>query len=521
MNVPQVHDLAWAQEQARWHTYHLAQIEASLNKIEAIIAQEPGRLAGHGASVLTVLHHARQVPHLRDRVLDLLLALDPWPKRWGYGLDWAALLQWGAETAALRGDARRRAALLGALADCRAGLGQINAAQAAARAALEPALQVGAMDILVSALDIAVVAALRQGATDEAQMLLNRVAAVVSTADWAQLPDMARICFSHARTLRRLGRLTEALNWADRGVHLVQEAPSSMRHMDLLADAYNVRGVMHWALVHYAEAAHDLECASDIYRQIEDWDGVTRVAGMLGLVYWSRGELERAARTFEEALHQADAKENRLQVAMNIGNLGLVELCRGRLRPALACFERQLALAIQVGDLHEAMRAIGNRGIVRLHRGDYVPAMADLRNEAEFAARSGMPEGLICNYVTQARCLAALGRTDEALALAQDVMVKARQTQSPALIVIALRCLAELREEPEARAALSEALDLARQTGRRLDEAACLLALAALAQEPEQSKLWHDGARLLAAIGARAWLRGRSPQDPPRIVLVA
>ncbi|MCX7707007.1 MAG: hypothetical protein N2204_03250, partial [Anaerolineae bacterium] len=148
MSAPLEYERAWAQERTRWHAYHLVQLEANLEQIRAVVVQEPGRLAEHGASVLTVLNQARQVPHLHERVLDLLLALDPWPKRWGYGTDWAALLHYGAEMAALQGDAYRRAALLSALADCQANLGQIQAAQTAAHTALELALQVGALDIL-------------------------------------------------------------------------------------------------------------------------------------------------------------------------------------------------------------------------------------------------------------------------------------------------------------------------------------------------------------------------------------
>jgi len=517
-------DLVWAQERARWRDYHLDHLAASLARIEADVAQETlatGRLADHCASVLTVLDHARQAPELHDRVIALLLALDPWPVRWGYGAEWAALLRFGAEAAAAQGDRQRRAALLCALANYHASFGQISAAQAAAGAAFEAALQAGAREPLVRALDIAVAIALRQGETDGARALLERAAAAISAADWAALPDMARVCFSHARTLRRLGRLEEALQWADRAVRLVEEAAPEKRDASLLADACNVRGVMHWAIVKYAEAVRDLEQAWTLYRMIGDQNSATRVTGTLGLVYWSQGELQRAEHLFTEAIRQAEARDDRLQVAINIGNLGLVELCRRRLRPALACFERQLALATEHDDPHEAMRAVGNRGIVRLHRREYAAAMADLKREQSFAEKSGLPEGLICNYVAQVRCLAALGEKAEALALARDTVTLARQTQSPALIIIALRCLAEQVAPAEARMALDEALARARQSGRRLDEAACLLALSALAEEAEQARLWRAGSRLLAAIGARAWLRGHSPANPPQIVLIA
>lgn len=517
-------DLVWAQEQARWRDHHLSRLAASLARLEADAAQGApglGRLADHGASVLTVLNHARQARELHDRLIALLLALDPWPVRWGYGAEWAELLRFGVEVAEAQGDRHRRAALLCALAGWYAGSGQLSAAQTAAHAAFEAALQVGAREPLVNALDIAVATALRQGETARAQALLDQVADVVAAAGWAELPDMARVYFSHARTLRRLGRLEEALSWADRAVHLVEGTPPEKRDAGLLADAYNVRGVMYWAIVRYAEAARDLERAWTGYRALGDQSGAIRAAGTLGLVYWSQGELGRAARLFAETIRQAEARNDRLQVAINIGNQGLVELCRRRFRPALACFERQLALATEHGDPHEAMRALGNRGIVRLHRREYGAAMADLKSEQRFAEKGGLPEGLICNYVTQVRCLAALGRPAEALALAQKATALARQTRSAALIIIALRCLAEQVAPAEAQPALEEALALARQTGRRLDEAACLLALSALAEEPEQTRLWRGGSRLLAAIGAHAWLRGHSPRNPPQIVLIA
>lgn len=522
-------DAGWANEQERWRRYHMQNIETRLAWAADYVSRElrdPVSLADHCASLLTLLNQARTARHLHDTIINLLLGLDPWPVRWGHGPAWEALLRFGIEATAAPGELRRHATLLQALASCYLNSGQIAPAQDAARRALEVALRAEMVETVVASLDLFVFAALRQGETAVAQELLAQVARTVDHADWAKPSDMARFCFSHARILRRVGRLGEALGWADRGVRLAEDAtadPRSEHGARLLADAYNVRGVMRWAAVRYTEAAHDLEQALARYHDAGDHRAEARVRGTLGLIYWSLGELDRAEVYFRDATGQSEAQADHWQVAMNVGNLGLVELCRGKFRPALAHFERQLALAEASGDKHEAMRALGNRGVVRLHRGDFTAAMADLKVEQEFAERGGLPEGLICNYVTQARCLAGLGQMAEALELATRTLAMARQTGSPALILMALRCLAERAPGDEQQAALTEALGLAQGAGRRLDEAACHIALAGLAPTGSAAQMaaWRTGARLLRQIGAGAWLKGRSAQNPPQIVLIA
>jgi tetratricopeptide (TPR) repeat protein len=529
INVMLSADLEWAREQTRWRSYHLQSLAARLAWAENYIDRrlhDPSGLADHCASLLTLLNQAREIRHLRNQVINLLLALDPWPVRWGHGPAWEALLCFGVEATDTPDELQRHAILLNALANSYLSSGQITLARDTAQRALEAALHKGMMEPVVNALDLVVFAALRQGEIVAAQAVLARVAGVVDEADWAKLPDMARLCFSYARILRRMGQLEEALAWADRAVRLLEGSapvPLGDRSAGLLADAYNVRGVMCWAAVRYAEAAHDLEQAISLYRAAGDHRAETRVRGTLGLVYWSLGELGRAAALFLDAAGQSEEQDDRWQVAMNVGNLGLVELCRGKLRPAQVYFERQLILAEESGDMHEAMRALGNRGVVRLHRQDFTAALADLKVEQEFAARSGLPEGLICNYVTQVRCLAGLGSAADARALAVRALALARQTGSPALIIIALRCVAEQLQRVEQKASLAEALHLAQCTGRRLDEAACHITLAGLAPagSTEQTAGWQRGVRLLRQIGAEAWLRGHSSQNPPQIVLIA
>ncbi len=524
MTPPSVADLTWTQEQARWRDYHARHVEARLAWVESRIGRELAALAEHCASLLALLDQARGASWLHDRLINLILALDPWPIRWGYGPAWEALLRFGSEAAARMGDERRHLRLLHALANCYFASGRADLARRTAQRTLEAALRIGLLDIVVGALDLVVFVALRQGETAAAQRLLAQVAGQLSDADWTHLPDMARLCFSYARILRRIGQLEDALAWADRAVRLVEHALANAAtgsETSLLADACNVRGVMYWATARYEQARRDLERALAGYARSDDRLGVSRVRGTLGLVYWSQGNLEPAEAIFLEAMRQAEEQNNKWGQAVTIGNLGLVELCRGRLRQAMARFVRQISLAEKIGDQHEAMRGLGNRGIARLHRGDLSGAMADLKIEQEFGERSGQPEGLICNYVTQVRCLAALRQAAEARALAERTLAQAREIGSRALIIMALRCLAEQMDGREARTALAEALYLAQQTGRRLDEAACLLALASLTVGQEQRLTWYAGTQILKEIGAAAWLRGCSPQKPPRIVLIA
>jgi tetratricopeptide (TPR) repeat protein len=465
--------------------------------------------------LLNLLGHARSWPRLYAQAAELVAALGAWPARWGYWDTWEEMLRFALAVTDSKQDAARYFSLLVELAFLLLDTGRLEQALDLGVQVVAQNSEACAPTPLAQAVALVVQILMRQGKMADAQHVLEQVEQRLGQSTDAR-GGWVYLCVARAAFLRRQGNLQEALTWADRAV-AAAEAPSN-DDLHLSGDVCHFRGVMRWAWGEYALAAADLNQAAVLYANSGDHYAEAHVQGNLGLVYWSLGELDQAESLFRQMIATAEQQGARWQMAVATGNLGLVCLSRGKLKQSLEYSEQHLRLATLNQDVQEMMRARGIRGTTLLHLGNFVAALADLDVERVFCEKRGSPEGIVCNYVSYARCLAALGRGEQARALAQRALDIARNS-SPSMQVLALRSLAEQSPVTQQEPPLKEAMSLARQMGRQLDQAACLLSLAALKKGEEQTALWTQGERLLKRMGAAAWLKRHSPQNPPQIVL--
>lgn len=508
-------DRSWIEEQTHWSDYYLRHLQEQV-AWATIYARQPDKLSAHCGSLLALLAHARAWPRLHAQAAELVAALGAWPARWGYWDTWEDMLRFGVKATDLKESPARYFALLAELAILLLDTGRLDSALDMGLQVVTHSAAVYAPVPLARAADLAIQTLMRQGKMGDAGHLLEQVEQQLRQFDDAG-GAWAYVSLTRSGFLRRQGDLDGALLWADRAV-AVAEAPSR-GDLHLSGEAYDSRGIVHWVRGEYDLAAADLNQAAALYAGSGDRYAEACVRGNLGLVYWSLGELDRAESLFRHMIALGEQQGTHWQMAVNVGNMGLVYLSRGKLEQALSYSERHFQMATQNRDIHEIMRARGIRGVTLLHRGDFVAALADLDVNRAFHEERGSPEGLVCNYVSYARCLAAQGREEEARDLTQQALDIAREKSLPSLQVLALRSLAEQSPMAQREPLLREALALAQRMGRQLDQAACLLSLAALKEGEEQTRLWTQGERLLKGVGAAAWLRGCLPQRPPQIVL--
>lgn len=510
----------WAEERQRWREDWPHRLEHQLSQTTAHVRRhiscEQEYLAAHCDSLLTLLQRTRSYPHLHTQTSELIIILGPWPQRWGHWNTWEELLRFAIHITDAQQKSNDQAAHRANLAHLLFHTGRLEQALAVGQNALEQAIIGNVPYVLARAASLLITILQCQGNAQAAGNLLEQ------TETWlTQCMDagsaLAYLYCSRATLLRRQGHLDEAVTWADRAVALAKRCPADDPY--LLAEAYNTRGIMHWAWGKYITAAADLNQAAKLYTGTGDHYAKAAIRGNLGLVYWSIGDLDQAEVSIRHAIAISERQGARWRLAPDVGNLGLVYLSRGEMERALAYVEEHLHLATQNQDVHEKMRARVNLGIVRLNQKNFDAALPDLETAGSFARERGGRESRICIYVNLARCLANLGREDEALALARDAFSLAQETHAPALKVISLRGLAERLPRDQQAPYLQEALQLTRQSERQLDEAACLLSLAALEDGKEQTVLWNQGTRLLKKINATAWLSNCVPQTPPQIVL--
>jgi tetratricopeptide (TPR) repeat protein len=118
----------------------------------------------------------------------------------------------------------------------------------------------------------------------------------------------------------------------------------------------------------------------------------------LGLVYDTRGELDKAVEMHNKALAIDEQMGNKQGMAEDYGNLGNVYQTRGELDKAVEMYNKGLEIQIALGDKQGMAAKYGNLGLVYYKRGELDKAV-EMHNKAlEINQALGKKEGTALNY---------------------------------------------------------------------------------------------------------------------------
>jgi tetratricopeptide (TPR) repeat protein len=517
---------AWSRQQQQWSTVYAAQLPAQLERVTAVVHQmreEPAALAAHFDSCLTLLDRA-SAPDLAPLWLDLVAALHPLPLRWRRWEEWGQVLNQAAARCATVGDTAQQATYLAAAAELQRQYGNLEQALTIAEQALELARQAHAILPLAQAGSTAVAALRFLGQSgravvllDEVQRLLNEPTPRANSATLAQpqiLLDLQRMDL-----LRSTGDLPAAVTLAERLAVPLEQDPAVDAHF--LATVLRRRATILWAAARYAESAADLERSATLFDQAGDPLQAVFSRGNLGLVYYSMARYDQAETRMREVIAAAEEMNAQWRLMRDIGNLAAVYFARGQLEIALTYAQRHLDLALRFGDGAEQSRGAGNHTCIRVYLGQVAATLPELQAVYDRLFAQERPEGYLSALVDLAVAFHLLGDQERSHEHARRIFAHPAAQEFPSLHILGLRARALTEDDTTAVSTLRQALDLARRHGRALDEAGCLLSLAGLTGTPaEQAQLWQEGSKLLTEIGAKAWLVGRTPADPPLVALI-
>jgi LuxR family maltose regulon positive regulatory protein len=154
----------------------------------------------------------------------------------------------------------------------------------------------------------------------------------------------------------------------------------------------------------------------------DDHVGRGGVAALLGLAYWSVGDLQTAYRWYAEGMAGLERAGHLADVVGGSVTRAGIRLAQGRLTEALSIYQRGLALATQPGrpalrgaaDMH-----VGISEILR-ERDDLEGARENLQASRQFGDENAMPQNAHRSRVAMARILEAEGDPDSALELLDE-----------------------------------------------------------------------------------------------------
>src|SRR5215210_200010 len=223
-------------------------------------------------------------------------------------------------------------------------------------------------------------------------------------------------------------RLQDAERWLDTTADTSEQPASSGEMVVVDEDGYrSLPGTIAVARAYIAGARGDVRGTVKHARRAVDllpedahlWRGAA--AALLGIAYWTSGDLEAAHRSFADGVsHQQTAGHIRFQI---VGTyiLADIRIAQGRLHEAVRTYERSLRLATEHGEPVWGTADL-YVGLSELHRerDDLEAATELLMRSKELGEHFGLPEMRYRWYVAMARIKEAQGDLDGALDLLDE-----------------------------------------------------------------------------------------------------
>jgi LuxR family maltose regulon positive regulatory protein len=218
-------------------------------------------------------------------------------------------------------------------------------------------------------------------------------------------------------------RLRDAEHWL--------EAPEGTGERTVVIDPEEFRRLPGWIAIYRAAIAlslGDVEATLEYARRAldlvpaEDDLGRGAAAGFLGLVYWRRGDLEAAHRSYAECMARMQAAEYISDAIGSTIALADIRIAQGRLREAMSTYERGLQLVKEQGTLAVRGEADLHVGMSELHLEQYdlEGAAQDLERSQELGEFMGLPQNRYRSRVAMARLRDSRGDLDGALELLDE-----------------------------------------------------------------------------------------------------
>ncbi len=228
---------------------------------------------------------------------------------------------------------------------------------------------------------------------------------------------------------------------AEEYFHLAAGILASTGDRAQLARVYNNLGLVCRNTMRQSEMIRYFRRALDIFREIDDSIGQRFPLGNLGIVYFERGEYERAFECFSALKASMGDRADLMMEAKVDFSIGEIYLEVGLLDKARESCEHALETFMTIGNRQGESEVLGTLGGIHLAKGDIQIAREYFERSMEVKKVIGNMVGMLHSQITLARIANMEGRHDEGLRLAEEVLENARKRNQRS---IELECLTEI-----------------------------------------------------------------------------
>jgi DNA-binding CsgD family transcriptional regulator len=224
-----------------------------------------------------------------------------------------------------------------------------------------------------------------------------------------------------ARAAGRIHAYGEKADLAERALELWPRVPdpealAGLDHVELVsiaAGAHSRSGDIGRCEVLLQEGLRELDPDRDPRRY-------SALLGRLARTQWALNRGQEGVRTAERALAMLPDDDRGHERAVLLSWLARTRFLRGRFREAIRDAEEAHEVAVALGDGYAETEVLNTLGMTKIALGQVDEGVADLRRAIELARSRGDLEDLSYAYANLADLLAVAGRSEEALATAQE-----------------------------------------------------------------------------------------------------
>ncbi len=190
------------------------------------------------------------------------------------------------------------------------------------------------------------------------------------------------------RFWRRRGHLSEGRAFLDRALAIDGQVNDSVR-----ATATHYLGNLALDLTEFPVARDHFMKSLDLWRRLDDQDGVAYTLTSLGMVAWFTGDYPSAAESFREVLATWTSAGDTPGIAIIEHDLGLLAAKEGRYELARLHHERALKLRHQLEDAGGVAYSLWALAIVALFEGDAATAESQCHESLSIFRKLGDRQG--------------------------------------------------------------------------------------------------------------------------------
>jgi tetratricopeptide (TPR) repeat protein len=157
--------------------------------------------------------------------------------------------------------------------------------------------------------------------------------------------------------------------------------------LNLLGRLYELKGI-------YDEALTFLNQANNLFENLKDEIGISKVLGNIGMIYKNKGDYDAALTYYHQQLKKCENLNDLKGIALSTGNIGIIYYELGEYDSAMECYSKQRKIYEQLNDKSGLSYVLGNMGIICFHKHEYLKAQEYYTQQIKICEEIGDKRGI-------------------------------------------------------------------------------------------------------------------------------